>query len=431
MRPLSREPLRTVCHIVAIESGTQRIAASITPSGWLLPTAIFPARTTHAAMLLQAASALPMPAIPRCLVFPHIDRSSESIDYMLIVDLVRNGTEHAIGTAVVDVTTLLRDEALVPYQQTAMRLLVAASGDPRSLARQPRWLHQVIAWARPALGLAGDTKPWLVKVDVYRATDQLIVLTLIVDGRLVHFKSSLANPFVEARVTQLLASLTPEIVIPTLAFDAARGWWLTHHAEGVPLTADLWPAHLEAVAIWRHLQAIARPHHQALQDAGVPWLDRPALLDAACHAISTAKGDSAILDRVMRLLDTETYRAAPVGLLHFDAAPRNILRSSRGCRFLDLESACLGPATLAGELMTRQMKHDLPPAQLQPLSRATLDDPSTPAEHVRALTDLCLLAYHRRRLFNNLQQAIDTESLHYTSMRLAIDFLNRANSWHI
>jgi hypothetical protein len=440
------EALRIVCHVAVMDHRANRVGAAITPAGWLLPTAIFAPRTTQKTIIARACAALPVTAVPRCLGLAHIDRVSESIDYLFVADIGQHhARESADAVHTIDWSLLSAHPALVPYQETALRRLATAN-DPRDVALQPSWLHRVTSWVTHALDLQRPGPGPLCATDIYRADEQRIVAAIEIGGRLIHFKTSTSQPFVEAEVTRIVATANRAWVPPTLAFDVTRGWWLTDHVEGVPLTGAHWPEHLTAVETWGALQRALRSGHEALRSVGVMTLDRQLLVNAARHAVSAVEGVSPqgrvateAMARVDRLLATPTYDAAPEGLLHFDAAPRNILQTAHGSVFLDLEAACLGPAIICGELMARRMKDELSIAQRNELSAhaaaMSLRDAGlhvTPsAEHVRALTDLCLLAYHSRTILSETPGALDLPSAQYGWARVSADFLNRTTGWRI
>jgi hypothetical protein len=437
---------RRICHIAAVDHRSNRIAAALTRAGWLLPTIAFSVETSQESILMQASAALSTAVIPRCLAFPRVDRTASSRDTLLIADVsprisaVANDSFH-----MVDREILNRTAALVPYQRSALHLL-ASRGHPDGLALKPLWLRDVIAWLSD-LGLTDSSIAPLLETRLYRATEQRVVAAMTACGRTFHFKAETARPFVEAELTQLMSAVRPDLVAPTLAFDRNRGWWLTLHVDGAPLDAPHWPTHLEALAAWVSLQRSLRDHQGALQSIGVVRLDRERLLAATRDAVSADSEDTSPhtrarppLDRVHRLLDARMYRDTSEGLLHFDAASRNILLTDRGCIFLDLESAYLGPSIICGELFMRRMKRELPAVQRTELSRAGAAavgcDPTAQREplllgRISALTDLCLLAYHHHALSNRLHASFDEDTPRHAWRRLSRDFLLRVHHWFV
>ncbi len=416
----------------------------MTSAGWLLPTVAFPAEMSQGSMLAKACAALPIPAVPRCLIYPRGDRTATSVDYLLIADVVRNTSTLSRGPfQMIDWGLLHEQAAVVPYQQAAWNRL-QYDENSRCLALRPFWVREVVAWIGE-LGLVNSTSP-LHKIVIYRATAQRAVVSAVVGDRMLHFKADTAQPFVDAEVTQLVAAVRPALTVPTRAFDSRRGWWLTDHVEGVPLRGDLWPAHIQTAEAWCDLQRSLQGHDQALESTGVTRLSREVLIAAAhraCDAVDAGRDDrqfTTTMNRVQRLLDVPTFRASPQGLLHFDAAGRNILWTPDGSVFLDLESACIGPVIICGELMGRRMKEELTLVQRAELSTrgatAALRHSDAPPlthspEHISALTDLCLLADHQRRQQAEAHIAIDESSLEYAWQRVSRDFLNRVNNWRI
>jgi hypothetical protein len=437
------EHSRIVYHVAAVDHQANSIAASMTAAGWVLPTAIFPPRTRQRTMLMEACAALPMAAMPRCRAFLNVDQTTDSVDYMLIVDVGSASATRSGVDQMIDCRRLQKLPGLVPYQQRALNRLLNAKASA-SLALQPYWLSRVANWAADASARTGGVP--LIRADLYRATEFSAVVALVTPNEVLHFKANAADAFVEARVTQLIATLYPSVVVPTRAFDAQRGWWLTEHVDGVPLTGNHWPAHLKAVDVWIHLQQTLRGHEDALQSLGVMRLDRRTLEQTAEQAIAAvddvdSHGAFARMarDQVQRLLSGSIADDAHEGLLHFDAAARNMLQTDRGLVFLDFESAWLGPSAICGELMSRKMRDGLTPAQHTELSRyaaaAALRRTGchgVPSQaHVSAMTDLCLLASNRASLMGELQASIEHETSSYLWKRIAMDFLDRANTWQI
>jgi hypothetical protein len=438
----TRERARVVCHVAAIDSRNNRVAASLTPDGWLLPTAIVPTRIPRRDMLTQICAAMPMPVIPRCLAFPRASRDAESSDYLLVADLCGNAR---LASEMVDCDHLSTHAALVPYQKLAWTQFVTA-GHRRSLGLQPFWIRRAAEWVEASSSWPKGTNTGLTQVNLYRASEHRTVAAFTIGQETLHFKANVAEPFTEAHVTQIAARAFPSGIAATRAFDAERGWWLTEHLNGTPLTADLWPKHLTAVDVWIALQLALRHEHERLLSVGVLRLDRQHLEQVAVETLSSAQDHhrdghfvARIAARVRKLLAHPCCDYVHEGLLHFDAAGRNILQTERGLAFIDLETACVGPSVICGELLARKMKHELTVAQRAELSAHAVteatrasDGGHTPThEEVAALTDLCLLAFHHAVFTGDGHGAIDAESPRYAWSRVAADFLDRANTWII
>lgn len=434
----TRERSRVVCHIAAIDSRHHRIAATITPDGWLLPTAIVPTRIPRRDMLTQICAAMPLPVIPRCLAFPRASRDAESSDYLLIADLCGDTT----SSEMVDCDYLTAHAALVPYQKLAWTQFVTA-GHPRSLALQPFWMRRAAEWVEAHCHLPRATDTGLTCIDLYRASERRTVAAVQIGCETLHFKANVAEPFTEAHLTRIAAEAFPSAIAATRAFSVDRGWWLTSHVDGTPLTADRWPMHLKAVDVWIELQRALREHHAHLLSVGVIRLDRDRLERVAMETLSMANDRpggghfvALIAARVRKLLALTCCRYVHEGLLHFDGAGRNILSTGRGIVFIDLETACLGPSVICGELFARKMKRELTVTQCAELSahataevtRASGLGEAPSHGEVAALTDLRLLASHHAVFTGDAHGALDAQSPRDAWSRVAADFLDRANN---
>jgi hypothetical protein len=306
-------------------------------------------------------------------------------------------------------------------------------------------MRPAAAWVEAQCHTSRATDTGLTTVDLYRASERRTVAAFTVGDETLHFKANVAEPFTEAHLTQIAAQAFPAGIAPTRAFDVERGWWLSEHVDGVPLTANHWPMHLKAVDVWIALQLALSRHHPSLLSAGVIRLDRERLMRVAVETLSAADDRHAdghfvarIAPRVRKLLAFPCCDSVHEGLLHFDAAGRNILLTDRGIVFIDLETACLGPSVICGELLVRKMKRELTLTQCAELSahaaKATRAsdgaDPPTDGQ-VAALTDLCLLAFHHAVFTGDEHGAIDPHSPRFAWARVAADFLDRVNHWII
>ena len=367
-----------------------------------------------------------------------MDPVVESGDLTVIVDLV--DVPDPGDTRLVPIARLLSSACLVPYQCAAIRLVHPGNRE-RSVFLHPHWLQEVRQWVGD---MSGRTLTSGDGIDVHRAEEHRAVITFHTMRGTVHFKGASAQPFVEALATQLVARHIGGVVATTRAFDDGRGWWLMEHLEGEPLGATCWPVHLAVPAAWIQVQLAVRAHHGNLRMIGVPALDPQALRSAAALALQVAPasgrlGPAAgpVLDHVDDLLAAPMVRDLPSLALHCDAAPRNVLWNGARVAFLDLESVCLGPALVAGELLARRMRDVLSAERVHLLrehaARSTLDalgrvDLAVDLPVLTALTDLCLLAIRRSRIFDvrlDTQDAVRA----YTWRQVAGDFVSRLHDW--
>lgn len=433
--------MRVACHIAAVDGQTNQIAVNATPHGWLLPVAFFDTTTSQQLVVLRGMASLPFPAVPRCLALPHIDTSSESLDYTLIVDVLDRGSSGSYSW--VSPHNLIPECAIVAYQRRGIELLRAQTA-ARPSTVEPLWLATVTAWVDKVRERAAV--PSLYRVWLHRATAERAVVRFTRDDEVLHFKTETGSVFREAEWTQFIGRRHPSLVAPTLAFDAERLWWLTGHVTGVPLDGSLWPAQLQAIDVWSALQADLISDEAKLLSLGVPHLTRDALLGVADDAISTVARTTPICDitpsdtlaRVRLLLDRDICALPPSAVLHLDAASRNILWNGTAPVFLDLDDLYLGPAVVQGELMARRMRTTLSPEQRSTLSTSGavrallhLGHPALVSDLscVPALADLCLLAYRSAGRHAPPMRSVDHDSLLFSWSHVARDFVRRVARW--
>jgi hypothetical protein len=429
----------TICHVLAVHEPTDRVLATLTPLGWLLPTMISPDIATSGSLLARATTVLSVPARPRCQANLQIDRASGSANVTLVVDVTPT---EADDQRLVPVAALRDTSPVVSYQASALPLLPPHSGRYRSAFLEPDWIRGVADWVASVTGEA--VTDLLEGATVHRAEIDRAVVEFETCGGRWHFKGDMQRPFVEALVTRHVAAQLENAVVPTKAFDETRGWWLTSHVEGVPLHGNCWPAHLNAVATWSRLQHDVRSSHDGLSAFGVPTLSLPDLDAAATDALDTIAAElrattrAVMAERISMLLKSRLAGGGPQGLLHFDAAARNVLWNGHAAVFLDLESLCIGPAVIAGELMARRMRTELSIEQRQAMARAGASaalrlagDSGLEGELWRlpALTDLCLLAVRRRSRQVAAASDPTDPSAQYSWRHVARDFAARVSSW--
>lgn len=418
--------VRTTWHVAAIDASSDRVVASRTPVGWLLPTLVAPDHASQADIFAAVGARLQWPSAPRCLARLQVDTSAESADVLVVVDV----DAPAADPAFVRIAGLLDSPAIVSYQRDALRFLDSHQHRPTRAGffLRPRWLTEVVDWM--AL-VSGWPQGALARSAVVHRADEDGAVVRAQGGEWLHFKGWSRDPLVEARATLAIAGRDASLVPQVLALDLERGWLLTRHVEGVPLDGSLWPAHLAASDAWLRVQQLLHPLEHDLVAFGTPRLTRDAMRAAASDAADaiverpSPQPCRTTLRRVESLIaslltDTGLDRA-----LHFDAAPRNILWTGASAVFLDLDALWLGPGIVAGELLARKMTRALSPERRHALREYAMQafcnaegrrDLHAHAGDIGALTDLCLLTVKRSQL---------TDAHAATWQRLAHDFFAR------
>jgi hypothetical protein len=436
--------MHTVYHVAAVHEATNRWLATVTPAGWLLPTLVAREDVPMAQLFVRAVGHVPIHAAPRCLARPEVDPLAGSANITIVIDIDSDSLSIAESAALIAGGDLIAGTPILAYQADTVRWLTAqAQQTARPVPLGPGWIRDVAAWVAHAAGF--ETALVLDAAQILRADEESAVVRFCPAGEPLYFKGRTRPPFVEALAGRLLAARTPGLVAPIHAFDAERGWQLTAHVDGLPLEASCWPAHLIAADDWRRLQLALEPFETELVALGVPQLT-PALLRAAVvDALDAVSGElpphlstDRALEGADTLLASPLVVETPPLLLHFDAAPRNILWDGQRAVFLDLDSLHVGPGLVAGELMSRRMKGVLSPDQRRQLTRhaarsllrATGRSELEPyLTDVPALTDLCLLAMRRSALRHADHASVDARARAYTWRRNAQDFVARLAAW--
>jgi hypothetical protein len=436
--------MHTVYHVAAVHEATNRWLAAVTPAGWVLPTLVAREDVPMARLFALAVGHVAIRAAPRCLARPEVDPLAGSANITIVIDIDSDSLLTAESAALIAGGDLIAGTPMLAYQADTVRWLTAqAQQAARPAPLGPGWIRDVAAWVADVAGF--ETARVLTTAQILRADEESAVVQFCPAGERLYFKGRTRPPFVEALAGRLLAAHAPGLVAPIRAFDSARGWQLTAHVDGVPLEASCWPAHLMAADDWRRLQQALEPFETELVAMGVPRLT-PALLRAAVvDALEAVSGDlpphlsiGRALERVDTLLAGPLVVETPPLLLHFDAAPRNILWNGQRAVFLDLDSLHVGSGLVAGELMSRRMKGVLAPDQRQQLTRHATrsllraigrSELEPLLAVVPALTDLCLLAMRRSALWPADRSSVDLRARAYTWRRNAQDFVARLAGW--
>jgi hypothetical protein len=451
--------MHTVYHVAALHEATRRIVAALTPAGWMLPTLVARDDIPMARLFELAGAAVPIPTAPRCVARIALDVAAGSANAVVVLDIgPRHGgvaetaarvagiSSHIAETpSLVAISDLRHRRAVLGWQADTVRWLASQADDEaRPAPLHPFWLHDVAAWVAAATGHRIDHV--LDSARVLRADEESAVVRFCPAGAPLYFKARVHPPFVEAHASDLIAARIMGLVAPTRVFDPERRWRLADHVDGVPLDARCWPAQLAASDDWLRLQCAMQPDAEELATLGVPHLTSQTLRDGILDALDTVSSETPptlpsdrVLERVDTLLTSPFVCQAPSMLLHFDAAPRNILWTSRSAVFLDLDSLHLGPGVIAGELMSRRMKGVLADDQRMALAQHSArawcraigrPDLESYLSAIPPLTDVCLLAVRRAQL-RQLPNGLNDVPLTFAWRRNAQDFLARVAAWPV
>src|SRR5262249_21735141 len=168
------------------------------------------------------------PALIRYITGGTIDRAVPEVTWLAVVDAEAAPPDRGLAWCRPD--ALVAAPALMPGQQAAIRRYRdGRANGPRGPFEDPQWPERVRRWV--AETLRSDISAVRFAKQYRAAPDEAVAALDTVAGR-VFFKATSAAPFSEAALTMALARDAPSRVAPTLAFDAANGWWLAHGLPG-------------------------------------------------------------------------------------------------------------------------------------------------------------------------------------------------------
>ncbi|MDX1554987.1 MAG: phosphotransferase [Xanthomonadales bacterium] len=267
----------------------------------------------------------------------------------------------------------------------------------------PGWYKQAEAWIGERLMKAGIQMSGSVQQFKAGWPSACLLRVRTVQGQ-YFFKAAYAKPPGEARLTQVLAGLWPDIVPEPFAVDQERNWMLM---PDYGVTRDNQPGHGDyakfATTLGR-FQLEATSHMDTWLKLGCPVMDlgfmqnkdgrAGMLMERVRHALSGSPEplDEQEIDQLHRAVEQARARCAalagfslPDTLSHLDFRPDNFFLSEGKCRLIDWADVAVTHPFIAlcqtfhffdkfeGEDSERHQQYQPDPATREAMERAYLE----------------------------------------------------------
>lgn len=341
--------MKQVLHLLVIDASGERALGTELASKWLLPSCCCPerVRAPQRAARLLAQSGLHTDTAGQWL--GRLSPDARSIDWLIVA---RAHGECGRPLSWLPLRRLLSSAGLMDYQAWAIARAhyggtIAGPGPFGALT----FLDEVRNWIREVTSDAaiGDAT-------IYRASAWEVVLGVAVGRRRVFFKALTPERRREPMLTSRLSESFPDAFARTLAFSRrADGtiWWLTDACDGRALSECMTPADLK-----RCISTFARIQRSLTESdtlaLGLPRLDLEAVGSWTTSLLDEAREGRAV-EIVDRALGEMARTDLPRRWILLDLDPANVIVSSDGEAFIDLDDSFVGPGPLAAALFARRV----------------------------------------------------------------------------
>jgi hypothetical protein len=244
----------------------------------------------------------------------------------------------------------------------ALRTTLDTSSASRWLGHNPYWPEMVQTWIARRCG-----NNRVSAVTAIRADARSIVATATLDGRDVFFTAR-PLPFYDAELCGLLNQQSPGSFPHTLAYDEARGWWLTADVCARDLKTAIEPNYATE-RLPRTMTGLVNVQRATANAVGVSRVAFTISLDAVkagvTRALDASQGEvhwtdaarATLLLCVDSLWDRTGAHEVTNAWIHSDPSPDNV-RVDEHDRvvFIDLDDPWYGPMLLMGALTIHALR---------------------------------------------------------------------------